>query len=515
MSEQNCRIGKVEPAYKAAGVGPRIVNWIGTSRGPQSTIQGSLTNLRNRSRQEHRNNPWVRKALTSLVANEVGTGVSPASLALDVGHREAIDDLWKISHEQIDADHATNFYGLEAMIVGARRQSGECFVRRRPRRVGTPDLAVPLQIQVLEGDFCPHSKDEDLSNGNRIRSGIEFNRRGQRVAYHMYPEHPGDRSTVFLRTVDTIRIPASQIIHHFIPNRPGQIRGEVDSATSLLAAKNFHEYSDTELERKKARAPFTGFLAREKVDGWAYNPITGSEINSETNQGKSVEPPPVDFYPGAILTGLPGESLDLFNADDNGKGYADYMRWQLLTVAAGYGLPYELLSGDWSKVNDRLVRAILNEFHRLIEMNREHYLVHQVCRVVRRWWMDWAVFTGALTLPGYDQNRSDYLATIWQPQAWPYVNPETDIKAAILAANHDLSSIPDEAQKRGGNAAANAEKNAEYRKDREESFAEAGVPAPPLEPQPGAGASPSNEDDDVPEDDENDPATGSAQQSSG
>ncbi len=41
-------------------------------------------------------------------------------------------------------------------------------------------------------------------------------------------------------------------------------------------------------------------------------------------------------------------------------------------------MPYELLTGDWEKVNDRLVQAILNEFHRSIEVVQDHLLIFQV-----------------------------------------------------------------------------------------------------------------------------------------
>ena len=439
-----------------------------------------MTLLRNRARQEYRNNPWIKKGVRSLVVSEIGKGIVPHCRAEEEAFREAARQLWKISQTQLDADGVTTFYGLQTLCSQARNMSGEVFIRRRPRRIDTPGLAVPLQIQILESDFLPLHKKESLPNGRYIDQGIEFNRRGQRLAYHFYLKHPGDTYAGFVRARDTVRVPASQVIHHFIPTRPGQIRGEVITAQSLLPAKDFREYSDTEMQRKKTRAPFTGFITREQGAGYQYDGLIGDEINEESHPstGEELTPPPVDMVPGTMLEGQPGEKLDLFDADDNGQGYADFMRWKLLEMSAGLDIPYEIMSGDWSEVNDRLVRAILNEFHRYIEGLQDQWMIPQVCMRVWQWWMEWAVFTDKLSAPGFSEDPQQYLACEWRPHAWPYVHPEQDIKAAVLAIENDISSLPQEASKRGRDFEDNIRENAEYKSARKDIYEELGVDLP-------------------------------------
>ena len=72
-----------------------------------------------------------------------------------------------------------------------------------------------------------------------------------------------------------------------------------------------------------------------------------------------------------------------------------------MAIAAGVGLPYETLTGDLRDVNDRVIRVILNEFRRRIEQRQEAVFIHQLCRPVRNAWLDAAVLSGALALPGY------------------------------------------------------------------------------------------------------------------
>src|SRR3546814_13381798 len=80
-------------------------------------------------------------------------------------------------------------FGLQALATRAMLEGGEALVRLRYRR--TEDgLPVALQIQVLEAEHLPTTMNRDLPGGNVIRAGIEFDRLGRRVAYHLYRSHP-------------------------------------------------------------------------------------------------------------------------------------------------------------------------------------------------------------------------------------------------------------------------------------------------------------------------------------
>jgi Bacteriophage capsid protein len=51
--------------------------------------------------------------------------------------------------------------------------------------------------------------------------------------------------------LDTVRVPASEIIHLFRPLRPGQIRGEPWLARALVKLNELDQYDDAELVRRK------------------------------------------------------------------------------------------------------------------------------------------------------------------------------------------------------------------------------------------------------------------------
>ncbi len=403
-------------AYEAGSVTTRTANWNAGSVGPNTGISSQGDQIRKNSRHAYRNNEWISHGIDSLVSAEVGIGVKPRSKVEDKELRKEINQAWKISANQFDPGRILDVYGLQSQIVRARRVSGEVFIRRRIRR-DQRGFLVPVQFQILESDFVPTSKNEIRPNGNVIRSGIESDKRGRRVAYWMYKFHPQEQIAHAFSN-ELIRVPAREVIHHFLPTRPGQLRGDIDPAQALARAYTFKSYDDAELKRKDTRAPFTGYL---KKDSSVYGEGDVDDIETDDTV--------TNVTPGTWIEGLPGEEPILFDADDAGQGYADFMRMQLMGVAAGLNVPYEILSGDWSKVNDRLVRAILNEYRRLVETAQMQLLIPQVCNRMWQWWMDAGVLSGVFELPGYANDREKYIAVEHSPHAHPYISPEGDAKA--------------------------------------------------------------------------------------
>ncbi len=438
--------------YSAAvSTGPRAVQFTAPSTGPNNSLLRSLPVLINRSRQSYRNNAWIRKGINSGVSNEIGRGIRIRSSCSDEGFRQAANALFKRWVAESCENGTLNFFGQQAMMCLNRRMAGEVFVRRVYRRANS-GLAVPMQIQLLESEMLPISLNLTLKNGNKIKAGIEFNAKNQRVAYHFYTMHPYE-SGADLRTT---RVPAWDVIHHFSPTRPGQIRGEPDVATALLRAHTFDSYDDAELQRKQTRAPFTGAIYREQYDDadYRYDPISGELISG-------LDPvPDVTMHAGSMLSLLPGEKVHLFDGDKTGDGYKDFMRQQLMNIAAAQNSVYELISGDWSNVNDRLVRAVLGEYRRSIMMAQDHLMGHQICRQVWHWFIDTCVYSGRLSAAGFSSDPGQYYSADHKPHGWPHLHPEQDINAKAAAIEANLESIESVVSGQGGDLEEIIEQNA-------------------------------------------------------
>lgn len=436
---------RLQASYDAAGTGRRSKSINAPDSGPATASISGLGTLRRRSHAAVRNNPYAFSAIDRLVSNTIGTGIVPKPKHKVKEIRIALQELWDDWGEEADADGITDIYGLEALVCRAVYESGECFVRLRPRRLND-GLSVPLQLQVLEPEFVPYEKNELISNGNQIMAGIEFNAIGQRVAYWMYLNHPGDGRTVPVGTYNKlIRIPADQVLHIFEPLRPGQLRGVPVLAPVLARLTALDEFDDAVLFRQEVANLFAGFITKPAPEEPEIDPVTGQAVVMDVD-GYS---PMVGLEPGTMQELMPGEEVNFSDPPDAGNTYSDFMRQQLQAAAAGSGMPYELLTGDLREVNDRVIRVVLNEFRRRIEQRQFGVFVHQFCRPVRAAWLDMAVLSGAIDLPDYSENRRQYLRTRWIPQGWAYIHPLQDVQTKRMEVRAGFKSKSEVALSQG------------------------------------------------------------------
>ena len=423
------------PVYDGTGGGRRALAWMPSNPGAVAALSLAQDELRAKSRDLVRRNAWAAAGIEAFVANAIGTGIKPQSMVPDQATREAIHSLWWDWCEHADAAGLTDFYGLQALVTRAMLEGGETIVRLRYRR--TEDrLPVALQIQVLEAEHLPNTMNRDLPGGNVVRSGIEFDRLGRRMAYHLYRSHPNDgllapmSSSASGGGMDTVRVEASEVIHLFRPLRPGQIRGEPWLTRALVKLNELDQYDDAELVRKKTAAMFAGFITRMAPEDNLMGE-SAADANGVAMAG---------MEPGTLQILEPGEDIKFSAPADVGSSYAEFMRQQFRAVAAAMGITYEMLTGDLTQVNYSSIRAGLLEFRRRCEALQHGVIVHQLCRPIWRAWMDQAVLEGAIDLPGYRKEKRQYQSAKWIPQGWSWVDPQKEFNAMKLAIRAGLMS---------------------------------------------------------------------------
>jgi len=400
--------------------------------GAVAAMLATSNELRVKSRDLVRRNAWANAGIEAFVANAVGTGIKPQSMAQDETFRVAVQALWRDWTEEADATGQTDFYGLQSLAARAMCEGGECFIRLRPRR---PEdrLAVPLQLQLLEAEHLPLTLNTELPSGNVVRSGIEFDAMGRRVAYHLYRSHPEDGRLSPMSGQggqDTVRVLAAEIMHLYRVLRPGQIRGEPWLARALVKLNELDQYDDAELVRKKTAAMFAGFITRLAPE----DNLMGEGLSDADGVALA------GLEPGTLQILEPGEDVKFSDPADVGGSYGEFLRTQFRAVASAIGVTYEQLTGDLSGVNYSSIRAGLLEFRRRMEAIQHGVLVHQMCRPVWNAWLDQAVLSGAIAAPGFTRRRREYAACKWIAQGWQWVDPEKEFKAMLLAIRAGLMS---------------------------------------------------------------------------
>lgn len=420
--------------YEGSSGGRRLGNYGMSIAGPNVAVESSFIVLRARSHEFMRNNPWARAGLNTLVSNLVGTGIRPSwHIPDNPTLAEEIQALWKRSSRELDADGLVDVYGQQALAGRCIVESGEVVGRFR-NRFASDGLAVPLQVQLLEPDFIDDLINGPQPNGDYARLGIVFDGRGQKSAYWLRRAHPGDMTPMSgYGGYGSFPVNADEIMHCFLPERPGQIRGLPWLSSLILKLYELDQYDDAQLVKQKVATLLAGFMYDD-----GSGQIPGID-RGEDNRGQHQ----VEWEPATIQRLPPGvNKIEFANPPPVGD-FVHYMNYQLRAVAKGLGITFEQLSGDFTNANFSLARLGILEFRRFAEMIQAQVFVHQFCQPMAERWLATAVATGKVKIPDFADNRRAYTDIAWQAPQWAFTDPVKDIVAAEMM-------VRDGFQTRGG-----------------------------------------------------------------
>jgi lambda family phage portal protein len=456
-------------AYEAAANTRRTKGWRASGASAEVEIAGSLETLRNRHRQLVRDNPWAARAVRAIVNNTVGSGIAGYWTTGPTRTRAVeMNALWQewSRSQTCDVGGRLNFDGLQGLMLRTVAEAGEVIVRKRVVNRGPG--RVPLALQIIEPDHIDDTRDEQRTDGSRVLRGIEVDAADRVTAIYLLREHPGG-NTFRLRGTnrDSERVPVADLCHIFRVDRPGQVRGVPWGAPVMLSLRDLDGYEDAMLLRQKLAACFVAFVQQDAPGG-------------ETANG------PETLEPGAVEYVQNADGVT-FATPPMPDGYGPYTASILRRVAVGYGVPYEVLTGDLSQVNYSSGRMGWLEFHRDIEAWRWQMLMPMGLERIAGWFAELAPLAG-------NPNVARDARVEWTPPARKMIDPTKEVGAYIEARRGGLISLQEIHRELGQDTeevlAEIADENA--RLDRMQITVESdarkprngGVPAEPTDPPP-------------------------------
>lgn len=396
--------------YDGAHKGRLTDGWTANSTSADAEIEVAGQYLRNRMRDLARNNPHAAKAISVLVSNIVGPGITPRADVEDEKLADVVNDAWREFARWCDPQGLQNFSAIQTLACRGMIEGGEMLVRRRDR-LTSDGLSIPLQIEVIEPDLLDETKDRQLPNGGRIVQGVEFDPIGRRVAYWILREHPGDRRNYFTNGARaSVRVPADKVSHVYDRQRT-QVRGVPWGAPVLRKLRDLDDWHVAELVRKKTEACLVATVIG--ADEYDQGGIGPSVMDADGNPVESMVPGMFAYARGA---------KDIkFNQPATSQGTTDWLRAQLHIIAAGYRVPYELMTGDLSQVNFSSIRQGLNDFYRLIDATREQIFIPMFCEPVWRWFTEVAFLAGKIP--------EQFIPVKWSKPKRESIEPLKDVQA--------------------------------------------------------------------------------------
>ena len=429
-------------AYAGARFNRLTSDWVTTGTSADSEIKGSFKALRNRARQLCRDNDYARQALRAIENNVIGHGIKHQGQVrmqrggrLDETVNAQIHAEWMrwTKKKNCDVSGILGFHDMERLLVRSLAESGEVFIRMIRRPFG--DSRVPFALQVLESDYLIDDDQPRAAEGNTVRMGIEVDTYLRPQAYHFYANHPGDVYAGHPSNGRRVRVPASEVIHLFIPERPSQTRGVTWFASALTRLHMLQGYEEAEVVRARASSALMGFITSPE----------GELVGDEVIDGERVSA----FEPGTFKYLQPGESVSVPSLDAPDGQFEPFLRAMLRAVAAGIGCSYESVSRDFSQTNYSSSRLALLE-EREHWKTLQHYMVKNFHQPVYAAWLEMAVMSGALNLPLYEVEPDRFKRVKWVPRAWGWVDPQKEVAAYKEAVRCGFKTLGQVVGEQGG-----------------------------------------------------------------
>ena len=430
--------------YQGAQFSRLTADWVTGNTSADSEVYGSAQKLRDRARQLCRDNDYARQALRAIEGNVIGQGIPFQSQVrmqrggkLDTGINDAIEAAWK---RWSYAQHCHTggklcFADIERLVIRACAESGEVFIRLVRQSFG--GSTIPLAMEVIEADQLDDGLNGRSQQGNEIRMGVEVDGWGRPIAYHFLAYHPGDYqfSNQQISTQRHKRIPAEEVVHLYRTERPGQTRGVSWFASAIQRLHHLAGYEQAEVVRARASSALMGFITSPE----------GELIGDDVMDGERVS----NFEPGVFKYLNPGEEITVPSLDAPDGQFEPFLRAMLRAMAAGIGCSYETISRDFSQTNYSSSRLSLIE-------DRDHWrilqswLIENFHRRVFSEWLDLAVLSNALALPGYEQQPERFKAARWMPRGWAWVDPAKEVAAYKEAVRCGFKTLADVVAEQGG-----------------------------------------------------------------
>lgn len=430
--------------YSAGGSDRLSNDWKTTSLSANGELRHSLRALRGRSRDLAMNNDYARRYLQTCVSNIVGPrGVGlqmrakyPNGRTMDKMANGVIEAAWREWGQRgvCTVCGKYSWAGVQRLVAESVPRDGEVLVEQVFGEGANNKFGFALNI--VEADHLNEDLTTDLPGGNRILMGVEEDRVGRPVAYHLLAYHPGDYTWSTYRGQQYVEVPADRIVHIYRPDRAGQSRGVPWMHTAMGTLRMIDAYAEAELVSARAAASKMGFISTPTGDDY-----TGDDKDDD---GNTI----TEFEPGIIEQLPAGWNFTPFDPDAPSGKFNPFIKAMLQKIASGLGVAYSTLSSDLESVNFSSIRSgVLEE--RQNWKTLQHWFIESLCVPTFESWFYWILSNGTL---GENYRPRDYQrlnASVWQPRGWDWVDPLKDTKANLEAIKGGTRTRTETAADRG------------------------------------------------------------------
>lgn len=419
--------------------------------------------LRQRARMLYMAAPIATSAIKTNRTNVVGVGLQLKSridrevLGLSADQAETWQkqterefSLWAENKRACDAIGMNTFYGLQQLALISWLLSGDCIGIVKQYKP-TSLRPYSLRVHLIESDriatpggygmgqSITYTTGKNPDTGNTIYDGVEVDKNGAVVAYHIrsnYPFEVGAATTKWARVLAyQAHTGLPNVVHVMDSERPDQYRGVSYLAQVIEPLLQLRRYTESELMAAVIESFFTVFVKTEApTDEMPFNEV---EPTPEEQRG----PNEYSMGPGQINIMQPGEDAIFATPARPAGGFNNFVQAIAGQIGAALEVPADLLLKSFN-ASYSASRAALLEAWKAFKMRRE-WLADDFCRPLYEIWMSEAVARGRIYAPGFFSDptiHAAYLGSEWLGPSQGQLDPVREITAEILACGEGFST---------------------------------------------------------------------------
>jgi len=424
------------------------------SRSADAEIKRGLKTILGRCRDQAQNNPSIAGNIRRIANNVIRSGIRPqfqfrdSEDKLDTNINRAWEKLFMRWARYSDVAGHDSFWAQQRLALSHMWIDGEYFIHR-VWDTSIPGV-VPLRLELLERDHLNTSIDGELDNGNIARQGVEQDPvSGKPIAYHLFPNHPGDYQYGSL-VQDSRRILAEDIIHVFERQRISQSLGVPWIVSIVMEAFDLEDYRSFERIGAKLAAAFGIFVKTNYPD--LGGPGLGVQPGAENSEWPTSWKDMPDYIePGRIQTLPYGTDIAIASHNRPGNQYEPYVKESRRTQSVGLGMSYEASANDYSDASYSSTRSGALE-ERLSYQGQQFFIDEKMNDKVAAWFIEaaWMAGLNPMPMPGFRFDPYPYLEAVQhQDPGWSWVDPYKDGQGSKLKIDNFLSTYRREAAAQG------------------------------------------------------------------
>ncbi|MBQ9252255.1 MAG: phage portal protein [Clostridia bacterium] len=446
-----------------------LIGWItgGGSAEDDIDLQGSL--LRIRSRDLYAGGGLGRGAPATLTTNVVGWGIRPKpKIDADVlGMSPEAAEEWQANtlrefqmwakSPMCDWTRQNTFWEMQELAFRSMLVSGDVFALFGMK----PNGRNPYQttIRLLEADRIStpestgDSEAENTENGGRIVDGIEINKDGEVIRYHIATYHPLAEETpdeIQWEAVDAYGkdTGAVNVLHLMTVERPEQHRGIPFVSGMIEQVKQLDRYMDGELAASLVAAMLTVFITSDGTQDDSFDSINDSISAEEKVTDSDLK---IELGNGNVYELPPGKKIDHVGVNRAPSAFESFVSQVITMIGSSMEIPYEVLMHRYDH-NYTASRSAMLDFWKVVRRYRQHF-IDRFNQPIYEQWLAEAVALGRIEAPGFFDDpaiREAWCGCQWIGTSQGHVQPVQEANAAKIRMETGISTGEQEAMEYNG-----------------------------------------------------------------